>query len=127
MIRSRNAAIIVAVSIVLFVSLFMLYDLSLHPPGFSSWAGLIVGGGSGLILCVLMQRSIGKNSAPQEPQPSNSRWMIPSIVGGMFLAKIVSNNFSPDFQSFVNNMVSSWIVVVFSYMAFVAWRHVPKE
>ncbi len=135
MIQSRKSITILFLLISLVTGLFAIHLLSLRPDSWGSWLGLSIGGIVGVVSCLPIEKAIKKKSLSdslnsKRDQNSNisasvSRLMIPSVIGGMLLAKLVSSIFSFEIQNLINNFIFAWIVIVFSYGATLAWRFVP--
>jgi hypothetical protein len=49
--------------------------------------------------------------------------MIPTVAGGVILARIVTETLDPEIQDIVDNFVSGWIAIFFTYSAIWFWRH----
>ncbi len=136
MIRSRNAVIIIGFSFSFVFCLFTIIPLLAQESTWEAWIGLVIGGSLGIWGCMYLFRAIRKNktnndrnnkSINLDTNHATSRWMIVSAVGGMLLARLVSNIFDPGMQRLINNAVSAWIITSFSGAAFIVWRYLPKD
>jgi len=136
MMQSRTFIIITFSAISLLTCLFTLHLLLLEGSSREIWAGLIAGSSLGVWCCIYFNNIINKSIANRNKKNVNivsntnhsaSRWMIPAAIGGMLLARLVSNLLEPGIQDLINNAVFAWIIITFSYAAFVAWWYLPKE
>lgn len=136
MIRSRSTFIVMGFSTSFVFCLFTTVPLLAEESSWGVWTGLVFGGSLGVWGCLYLIRAIRWSKASKDGDSRNidlktnhttSRWMVLSAVGGMFLARLVSNVFDPEIQRLINNAVSAWIIISFSGAAFMAWRYLPKD
>ncbi len=133
---NRNVFIIVGFSISFVVCLFTAVPLLAQESSWGAWVGMVIGGSLGVWSCLYLFRAIRRSKANSDRNSQNiksntnyatSRWMIISAIGGMFLARLVSNTVDPVIQSLINKAVAMWIITSFGGATFLIWRYLPKD
>lgn len=135
MFQSRNSITIFFFLTSLLAGLYAVYTMNLTPDSWGYWVGLGIGGLTAITTCFLAEREIRrkKEEPPHDTtknqtnessgvSTSTSKWLIPSVIGGIIIAKLVENLFNQEIQNLINNFVFAWIVVGSGYLASLAWR-----
>lgn len=90
----------------------------------SSVIGLGLGIIAGIVTCGYVQlsnvRLMGNYATAQT---RTSRWLIPTTVASVVLARIVIGSIVPKLQYAINGFFFAWIMIFFSYAAIWIWRH----
>ena len=107
----------------LLAALFSLILFLTPPNSLSYWLGLLTGSGLGVIT-IVWDRKLKR--AGKSSQPINSIWIPLSVIGGMWLGRLVLRSLGLDLQVFLINSVGSWLVLVLIYSAFTIWSRSRK-
>lgn len=120
MIQSRGFKIVffLSMSIMAFGSILYITGLDTTPKIIS----VSVGGILGILTCVFSPLSHTRLSSADSSRRID-RWMLPTVVGSVILARVVTETFEPEIQDIALNFVSAWITIFFTYSAIWFWRH----
>ena len=119
--RRFMAAFFLTASILACISIVLIFRVNSVEKIFSAGLGFTLG----ILVCGYIHTSgirLEENSA-QEGKQRVRRWMIPTIIGGLVLARLVIRSLNAETQDIINIFVFSWIAVFALYAAFLMWRY----
>lgn len=107
------------------IIIFLLRD----PYAFNTWASL----GAGLALSLplylyiaLSRRRFLRGEPTLQPPPTTNspyRWLIPSVIGGLLLARFAIFVLNESLAENLYICLSSWLLSTFAFFAFLGWRY----
>ena len=126
MVHNRNFVIIffLILSALACVSVVFIFRPEGTAAIISTGLGIIMG----IVTCGYIQFSNTRLMGNSSVNTNNNanRWMLPSVLVGIVLARYVIVSLQSETQNMINGFVFAWVAVFSFYIAFWAWRYMSK-